>query len=92
MAAIHSFRTTFNKNGNITITFFEGTKRRDIKLVKGTAAEHDYYQMHRTLEERLDSDEAATRLALKHLRRDYIFKKHPNNDSVFYPTAKSSAV
>jgi hypothetical protein len=90
MAAIHSFRTTFNKNGNITISFYEGTKRRDIKLVKGTAAEFHFSQMFRTHEH--SGDEVATKAALKYIRKDYIFKKHPNNDSVFYPTAKSSAV
>lgn len=91
MAAIHSFRTTFNKNGNITITFYEGTKRRDIKLIKGTAAAADYLSYHDDVGAATypgHSDETITKEALHYLRRDYLFKKHPNNDSVFYPTAK----
>lgn len=89
--SVHSFSTTFNKNGNITITFYEGSKRRDIKLISGTQAHSDYATYHHSVGESTypgHSDESITTEALIYLRQDFIFKKHENNSSVFYPRVK----
>jgi hypothetical protein len=88
-SAVHSFSTTFHKNGNITIIFYEGNKRRDIKLVMGTTAHDLYSHYHYEVGgQTYGSDEAVTKESLHYLRRDFNFKKHPNNPSVFYPKTK----
>jgi hypothetical protein len=90
MASVHSFSTTFNKNGNVTITFYEGTKARRIILPKGTTA-HDLYS-HYHFEvgsQTMEIDDNVTKESLHYLRRDFLFKKHENNPSIFYPHSKN---
>lgn len=89
MNSVHSFSTKFHNNGNITVTFYEGTKQRHIKFVKDTKAHSEYFYFYWTIGKELCSPaDVATREALEEVRSIFIFKKHPNNPSVFYP-AKS---
>ncbi len=86
-ANIHSFSSILNKNGNITITFFEGTKQRQIKLIKGSKA-FSLYVANYNQYAPIAGDDVATRSSIANLRLDYKFMKHANNPSVFYPQPK----
>jgi hypothetical protein len=90
--SVHSFKTIQHNNGNVTIVFYQGTKRRDIKLIKGTSARDEYVSMYNDNASQLypDSidDEHITRNCIDALREDYLFKKHDNNPSIFYPHSK----
>jgi hypothetical protein len=89
-SSAHSFFTTLNKNGNITITFYEGTKQRHIKFIKNTSACSDYINLRELMvnSDHNYSEETLTFKAITALRSKYLFKKHPNNASIFYPHSK----
>jgi hypothetical protein len=85
---VHAFDCINNKNGNITVTFREDNKLRQIILTKRSAALsmfEDY--MLNDLSDK--PSEVLIKEAIIFVKKIYYFKANENNKSIFRPIAKS---
>ena len=72
---VNSFEQVNNANGNVTVVFFEGSKKRQIIFNKGTQALSDYLSIQLD-----DIKEKITQM-----KYVYKFKANPNNPSILRP-------
>lgn len=75
---VHSFNEVARNNGNLTVEFFDDTKRRQIIFTKNTMA----LQMYELCEATSIVDK------IHNLRKHFRFMANENNPSIFRPILK----